>query len=195
MPDNLKQLFRPVAMSKPDNDLIAEVILFSEGFKSAKVLGNKLVEVFNISRFLSESPSRYVFSSRFLFPLSISLYLSFLASELLSRQQHYDWGLRALKTVLRGCGSMLQERKKSSNEGGERVETEIAIQALRLNTLSKLTFADSVRFDALVTDIFPGIPFLEVAYEQLQEQLRQSVLDLGLSSNENQVFHPTEIII
>ena len=50
LPDNLKQLFRPVAMSRPDNDLIAEVILFSEGFKEAKAIGRKLVAVFNLSR-------------------------------------------------------------------------------------------------------------------------------------------------
>lgn len=50
LPDNLKQLFRPVAMSRPDNELIAEVILYSEGFKEAKVLGRKLVAIFNLSR-------------------------------------------------------------------------------------------------------------------------------------------------
>ena len=33
LPDNLKQLFRPVVMSKPDNEKIAEVTLFAEGFK------------------------------------------------------------------------------------------------------------------------------------------------------------------
>ena len=50
LPDNLKQLFRPVAMSRPDNEQIAEVILFSEGFKEAKNIGRKLVAVFNLSK-------------------------------------------------------------------------------------------------------------------------------------------------
>ena len=67
LPDNLKQLFRPVAMSRPDNNLIAEVILYSEGFKDSKDLGKKMVSLYALSK------------------------------ELLSAQQHYDWGLRAMK--------------------------------------------------------------------------------------------------
>ena len=51
LPDNLKQLFRPVAMTQPDNELIAEVILFSEGFKHAKQFGRKLVTVFSLSKY------------------------------------------------------------------------------------------------------------------------------------------------
>ena len=50
LPDNLKQLFRPVAMSRPDNELIAEVLLFSEGFREAKAIGRKLVAVFNLAK-------------------------------------------------------------------------------------------------------------------------------------------------
>lgn len=50
LPDNLKQLFRPVAMSRPDNERIAEVILFAEGFKAAEELGRKLVAIFNLSK-------------------------------------------------------------------------------------------------------------------------------------------------
>lgn len=64
LPDNLKQLFRPVAMSRPDNDLIAEVILYSEGFKDAKELGRKLVAIFNLSRWVL--PFQY---SHFVFPV------------------------------------------------------------------------------------------------------------------------------
>ncbi|KAJ8868558.1 hypothetical protein PR048_030096, partial [Dryococelus australis] len=49
LPDNLKQLFRPVVMSQPDNELIAEVILYSEGFRHAKKIGRKIVELFDLS--------------------------------------------------------------------------------------------------------------------------------------------------
>ena len=117
LPDNLKQLFRPVAMSKPDNDLIAEVSLYAEGFKDAKNIGHKLVNIFN------------------------------LASKLLTPQQHYDWGLRALKPVLKGCGNMLKMMKKSASSSKSSInESYIVVQALRLNTLSKLTYGDSIRF-------------------------------------------------
>lgn len=50
LPDNLKQLFRPIAMSQPDDLLIAEVILFSEGFKKAKLIARKLVQIFDIAK-------------------------------------------------------------------------------------------------------------------------------------------------
>ncbi|XP_057206860.1 cytoplasmic dynein 2 heavy chain 1 isoform X3 [Triplophysa rosa] len=138
LPDNLKQLFRPVAMTSPDNELIAEVILYSEGFKEGQMLGRKLVAIFNLAR------------------------------ELLTPQQHYDWGLRALKTVLRGCGGLLQlqrQNNKPTKESG------LVVQALRLNTMSKLTFADSSRFDALVSDVFPGVDFKDVEYETLRSAL------------------------
>ena len=63
------------------------MILFSEGFAGGKILGRKLVAIFTLCR------------------------------ELLTPQQHYDWGLRALKTVLRGCGQTLQTSRQKLEAG------------------------------------------------------------------------------
>lgn len=46
LPDNLKKLFRSLAMTTPDRHLIAEVMLFSQGFRTAEKLACKIVPFF-----------------------------------------------------------------------------------------------------------------------------------------------------
>ncbi|TFY72237.1 hypothetical protein EVG20_g758 [Dentipellis fragilis] len=74
LPPNLTKLFRPMAMTRPDRELIAQVMLFSQGFRTAESLASKIVPFFN------------------------------LCDEQLSAQPHYDFGLRALKANAREAG-------------------------------------------------------------------------------------------
>eukprot|EP00048_Salpingoeca_helianthica_P012918 m.191084 g.191084 ORF g.191084 m.191084 type:complete len:4245 (+) comp15437_c5_seq48:84-12818(+) len=165
LPDNLKQLFRPVAMTVPDLEQISEVVLFSEGFREGKALGRKLVALYTLSR------------------------------ELLSRQQHYDWGLRALKASLRAGGHLLLTRRRTQPgvQVPPTVEAELIVQAVRVNTLSKLTYSDALRFDALVKDIFPGTQLADIEYPALTQALRDAYTHLGLQYSEKQVKKVLEL--
>jgi dynein heavy chain 2 len=159
LPDNLKQLFRPVAMSIPDFELIAEVLLFSEGFKTAKSLAQKIVSIF------------------------------LLAKQLLTPQQHYDWGLRALKTILMVAGGLISEERaqdKSINGLDSTQEAVILIKAIRINTLSKLTFQDMTKFLALLNDVFPGIQSIDISYEELTKSIIEVLKELKLDFIEQQ---------
>lgn len=66
-------------------------------------------------------------------------------------------------------------------------EAKLVVQAVRINTLSKLTFTDSIRFDALVRDIFPGVDLKDIEYEQLAAAYRETCEERHLLVNENQV--------
>lgn len=116
LPDNLKQLFRSIAMTVPDNELIAEVLLLSEGFITAKDLARKLIALFMLSR------------------------------ELLSPQQHYDWGLRALKTSLGIAGRELREARKAGTELDPSSEMSLIVRSVCATKLPTLTFDDNRRF-------------------------------------------------
>lgn len=66
-------------------------------------------------------------------------------------------------------------------------EMELAVQALRLNTLSKLLFRDCLGFDTLVKDVFPGIQFTGSGHEKLKAVVKDSFSALGLQYNEREV--------
>lgn len=157
MPDNLKQLFRPVAMSAPDIELIAETMLFSEGFKHAKKLATKVVSLFRLMR------------------------------QLLSAQQHYDWGLRALKTILNTGGQLIQNELRKGLKLNYENEALLLIKSIRVNTISKLTYSDSQKYEYLQADMFPGIKSEDIAYEKLQKAIEESLKDLKLQYIEKQV--------
>jgi hypothetical protein len=85
----------------PDRQLIMENMLMAEGFVEAKVLAKKFA----------------------------SLY--YLLEDLLSPQKHYDWGLRAIKSVLVVAGSLLRA------EAGQ-VESDVLFRALRDFNIPKI---------------------------------------------------------
>ena len=67
------------------------------------------------------------------------------------------------------------------------MEARLVVQAVRVNTLSKLTFADSKRFDALVKDTFPGVDFRGVEYAELAAALKTVAEESNLVVMETQV--------
>ena len=91
----LKVLFRPCAMCVPDLRLICEIMLVSEGFLESRSLSQKFITLYTLCK------------------------------ELLSKQDHYDWGLRAIKSVLVVAGSLKRAER-------DRPEDQVLMRALRL---------------------------------------------------------------
>ena len=134
LPENLKALFRSCAMIRPDMKLIQENMLMAEGFQTARALSVKFNTLYELS------------------------------SALLSKQPHYDWGLRSVKSVLRVAGGM-----KRANPDLD--EAQVLMRALRDFNTPKIPNHDIPIFLRLINDLFMGLSVDSKVDEDLKEKI------------------------
>nr|XP_049701305.1 dynein axonemal heavy chain 10 [Helicoverpa armigera] len=127
LPESVKALFRPVVCILPDLEMICQISLFSDGFLTAKVLAKKMTMLYHV------------------------------AQQQLSKQSHYDWGLRALTAVLRMAGKLRRDSPGLS-------EIMVLMRALRDMNHPKFVFEDVPLFLGLIKDLFPGLECPRVGY-------------------------------
>ena len=110
----------------------------SEGFGKAKILAKKMTVLYK------------------------------LAEAQLSKQYHYDFKLRALKSVLVMAGGL----KRAAPEYDE---STILMRALRDMNMPKFIYADVPLFRGLIGDLFPGLDCPRVRYPSFNDAVEQAL--------------------
>ncbi|XP_076454452.1 dynein beta chain, ciliary-like [Babylonia areolata] len=148
LPENLKALFRPCAMVVPDFALICEIMLVAEGFLDARLLARKFITLYTLCK------------------------------ELLSKQDHYDWGLRAIKSVLVVAGALKRADR-------QRPEDQVLMRALRDFNVPKIVVEDMPVFMGLIGDLFPALDVPRKRDLELEKNIRKATLDMKLQPEDN----------
>jgi dynein heavy chain len=156
LPESLKALFRPVTVVVPDLELICENMLMAEGFINARPLAKKFITLYSLN------------------------------NDLLLKQDHYDWGLRAIKSVLVVAGTLKHAKPTVP-------EDHILMRALRDFNLPKIVVDDLEVFNGLIEDLFPGINPPRKVDEQFEVLIAQEIKEAGWQAEENLVLKVVQL--
>lgn len=130
----------------PNYAMITEISLYSYGFTGARELSIKITTSLK------------------------------LASEQLSTQSHYDFGMRAVKSIILAAGKLKRE--------SDAPDDILVLRAIEDCNLPKFTQKDVPLFKAIISDLFPDANPEERSYGELAGKIKQSINQEHLTYND-----------